>query len=90
MIAMVIPMMTAVFLLVAFMSWRSEKKFLEPQHVALSSEGIQFAGSNASGLVAWSAYRFYLENRWAFFIWNPQGSLWMMFPKRLFSSPRQK
>jgi Na+/melibiose symporter-like transporter len=87
MMATMIPMLTVVFLIVAFVSWRSEKKFLKSQHVALSSDGIQFADGDASGLLAWTAYKYYLENRWAFFIWNPRGSLWMMFPKRQFASP---
>lgn len=80
------PMVAVMFLLITFISWRSEKKFVEPQQVALSSEGIQFESSDASGLLAWSTYKYYLENRWAFFVWNPQGSLWMMFPKREFTS----
>ncbi|HXI68906.1 MAG TPA: YcxB family protein [Verrucomicrobiae bacterium] len=86
MLAMVIPMMAAMFFVVAFVSWRSEKKFVEPQQVALSGDGIQYAGSDVSGLLVWSTYKYYLENRWAFFVWNPQGSLWMMFPKRAFAS----
>jgi len=86
MMATMIPMLSAMFFLVAFVSWRSEKKFVEPQQVALSGDGIQYAGSDASGLLAWSTYKYYLENRWAFFVWNPQGSLWMMFPKRAFAS----
>ena len=51
MLAIVIPMMAAMFLLVAFVSWRSEKKFVEPQQVALSGDGIQYASRDASGLL---------------------------------------
>lgn len=80
-------MLAVVFPVVAFISWRSERKFATPQHVALSSEGIEFASSDASGLLPWTTCKYYLENRWAFFVWQPQGSLWFMFPKREFASP---
>lgn len=86
MLAMLIPMMAAMFFVVSLVSWRSEKKFVKPQQVALSSEGIQYASSDASGLLVWATYKYYLENRWAFFVWHPRGALWMMFPKRAFAS----
>jgi hypothetical protein len=87
MIATMIPMLTVVFFVVAFISWRSEKKYLTPKQVALTSDGIEFADQDSSGLLAWTTYKYYLENRWAFFVWNPRGSLWFMFPKREFASP---
>jgi hypothetical protein len=86
MVAVLTPMLVVVFFIVALVSWRSEKKFLAPQHVGLSSEGIQFSGSDASGVLPWTTYRYYLENRWAFFVWHTRGSLWMIFPKRQFAS----
>jgi hypothetical protein len=87
MIATMVPIFSVVLFVVTLLSWRSEKKFQKPQHMAVSSDGIQFAGHDGSGLLVWSTYKYYLENRWAFFIWNPQGSLWMMLPKRQFASP---
>jgi len=87
MLAMMTPMLTVVFFVVAFISWRSEKKYLTPKQVALTSEGIEFADMDGRGLLAWASYKYYLENRWAFFVWNPRGSLWFMFPKRDYASP---
>jgi len=87
MMATIVPMLAVVLLVVAFISWRSEKKHLKPEHAALTGEGIHFSGSDGSGLLAWTAYKYYLENRWAFFIWNPRGSAWLMLPKRQFASP---
>jgi YcxB-like protein len=84
-----IPMFTVLFFVVSFFAWRLEKKYLAPKQLALSEEGIHFAETEGSGLLAWPAYKYYLENRWAFFIWNPQGALWMMFPKRAFASPME-
>lgn len=63
MMAMITPMLVAVFFVVTFISWRSEKKFLKMEHVALTGEGIQFASDDGSGLLAWNTYKYYLENR---------------------------
>lgn len=87
MMGILIPMMTAMFFFVAFYSWLTERKFLVQQHVALSGDGLEFASSDAVGLTPWSTYKYYLENRWAFFIWQPRGAQWFMFPKRDFASP---
>jgi len=87
MLIMLVPILTSVFFVVTLVSWLSEKKFMGPRHMALSNDGIQFAGHDGSGLRTWSTYRYYLENRWAFFVWNPRGSLWFMLPKRQFASP---
>ena len=87
MLAMITPMLAAGFPVVAFISWRSEKKYLEPKQVALTGEGIEFADRDGTGLLPWTTYTYYLENRWSFFVWNPRGPLWFMFPKREFASP---
>jgi len=87
MLAILTPMLAIMFSLVAFLSWRSEKKYLAPKQFSLSGDGIEFAGGDGSGLLAWTTYRYYLQNRWAFFVWNPRGSLCFMFPKREFASP---
>jgi hypothetical protein len=86
MLAMTIPMLAVVLFVISFASWRSEKKYLALQQVALSAEGIEFASPDGSGFLAWATYKYYLENRWSFFVWNPRGSLWFMFPKRQFGS----
>ena len=86
MLAMLTPMLVIVFFVLAGFSWYSEKKHLVPKQLALSSEGIEFTDRDGSGLLAWTTYKYYLENRWGFFLWNPRGSLWFMLPKREFSS----
>ena len=82
-----IPMIAVVLLVVALVSWRSERRLMKTEHVKLAGEGIHFSSSDGSGLLSWTAYKYYLKNRWAFFIWNPRESVWMMFPKREFASP---
>ena len=84
MLAIMIPMILALAPFIALIAWGSERKFRIPQHVALSHEGIEFASGGASGVLPWSTYQYYLENRWAFFIW--QGPSWFMMPKRAFAS----
>jgi YcxB-like protein len=85
-VATLVPILTVAFFGATFIAWRSEKKFMGPQHLVIGSHGVQFADRSGSGLLAWSTYKYYMENRWAFFIWNPQGSLWIMLPKRDFAS----
>lgn len=89
MLVSAVPIFAVAFFLALLVTWRSEKKSLQPKHLVVGSEGIQFAGRDGSGLLAWTTYKYYLENRWAFFVWNPQGSLWLMLPKRLFASPME-
>ena len=62
------------------------QKYLVAQQIVLTNEGIEFASRDATGHLAWNTYRYYLENRWSFFVWHPRGSLWFMFPKREFPS----
>jgi len=85
-LAIVVPMLLALAPVVALIAWLSERKWRTPQHVALSSEGIEFVSGGASGVLPWSTYKYYLENRWTFFIWQPKGSQWFMMPKREFAS----
>jgi hypothetical protein len=39
-----------------------------------------------AGRLPWNTYKYYCENRWSFFVWQPQGSRWLMFPKRAFAT----
>jgi hypothetical protein len=80
-------MMVVVISVVSFVFWRAERKFLSPQQIVLTSEGIEFVSRDSSGRLPWSTYKYYLENHWSFFVWHPSGSLWFMFPKREFASP---
>lgn len=86
-LAMLIPILVAVLFIVTFFWWHSEREYRTLKQVALTCEGIEFAGHDGSGQLAWTTYKYFLENRWAFFLWNPRGSLWVMFPKRSFISP---
>lgn len=86
MIAVMTPMMTAVFFVMTFVAWRSEIKYLEPRQVVLAAEHLAFAGADGQGTMPWTTYTHYLENRWSFFIWKPGARVWDMFPKRAFTS----
>lgn len=78
----------AIFLLNLLKSWRSDKeKGIYPVSLSLSSEGVGFACQNATGNLSWTVYKYHLENRRAFFIWNPNPSAWLILPKREFASP---
>jgi hypothetical protein len=88
-------MMTAAFSVIwplvtfvtSFISWRAEKTHLAPQQIMLSSAGIEFADRDGGGRLPWDTYKYYREGRWTFFLWQPRGSVWLMFPKRAFASP---
>ena len=86
MLATVTPMLVAGIFVAALVSWRGEKKHRAPQQIVLTSEGIEFASRDTRGRLPWSTYKYYLENRWRFFVWHPRGSLWFMLPKRDFPS----
>jgi hypothetical protein len=87
MLPMLTVIMAFVICVMSFVFWRGEKKYLEPNQIVLSSEGIEFAGRDSSGRLPWSTYKYYRESRWSFFVWNPHGSVWFMFPKREFATP---
>jgi hypothetical protein len=80
------PMLVIVIGIVSFLSWLAEKKLRTPEHLVLTNEGVEFAHQHGRGRTLWSDYKYYLENRWYFFIWNPQTAVWLMFPKRNFAS----
>lgn len=84
MISAMTPMLVVMMFVLAFFSWRGEKKYLVAQQIVLRNEGIEFANRDSSGRLPWSTYKYYLENRWSFFLWNPIGSVWFMLPKREF------
>ena len=79
-------MLIVIVFAMALISWLAEKKHLTPQCVVMTSDGIQFADRDASGKLPWSTYKYFREGRWGFFVWQPQGSVWAMFPKRAFAS----
>ena len=72
-----------------FQSWRSDReKGYNFRHVSLSSEGLGFSSQGGNGNLAWTAYKFYRENRWAYFVWAP-GIPVVTVPKRVFGSPSE-
>jgi len=82
-----VPMMIVIFFLVFCFWWFIERKHHATHHLLLTQEGIEFTEQNASGRLPWSAYKYFCESRWTIFIWNPESSRWLMFPKRVFASP---
>jgi hypothetical protein len=83
---MLVGMMVAVIVFISVYFWFMERKHLLAQQVVVNDRGIEFVGQDSSGRLPWSTYKYFLENRWSFFMWQPQGSLWLMLPKRDFAS----
>jgi hypothetical protein len=42
-------MMGFVIAVLSFISWRAEKKCLDPQHIVINEEGVEFAGRDITG-----------------------------------------
>ncbi len=75
---------------VAFMAWRMDKKYLGPRQIVLGNERIEFASVLESGHLPWTAFKYWLENRWCFLVWHPGGPKWEMLPKRAFASATER
>src|SRR5882724_6623631 len=73
MLATITPMLVLMLFVVSFFSWRSNRQYLVPQQILLKNEGIEFASRDSTGRLPWSTYKYYLENRWSFFLWQPRG-----------------
>ncbi len=80
MLAMMIPMLLVVFFVVSFISWRSEKKYLTPHQIVLTSEGIEFTSRDSSSRLPWSTYKYFLQNRWSFLCGTRAGRSGSCFP----------
>ncbi len=87
MVAILLGVMALVLVFISFYFWFLERKHLPPQQVVFNEAGIDFASHDSHGRLPWSTYTYYLENRWSFFVWRPQGSLWLLLPKRDFACP---
>lgn len=85
-----LPIFTAMLVIiapvVALISWLNEKKHLTPRQIVLSGERLDFGGPDGSGFIPWTTFKYYKENRWSFYVWNPSPRQWDMFPKRAFTS----
>jgi len=79
-------MTVAVTAFISISYWLAERKHLIAQQLVVNDAGIEFVAQDSTGRLPWSTYKYYLENRWSFFMWQPQGSLWLMLPKRDFAS----
>lgn len=76
----------AVILLVTLVAWLSDRKYRSLRRIVLSNDEIQCDDDLERGVIPWSAYAKYMENRWAFFIWDARRLSWHMLPKRAFAS----
>ena len=86
MVASLMPIMGLVVVFISSLSWLRERRHLVVQQIVVDEESLEFMTQESSGRLPWSTYKYYLENPWSFFIWNPKGSVWFMFPKRAFGS----
>ncbi|HSY19520.1 MAG TPA: YcxB family protein [Candidatus Acidoferrales bacterium] len=83
----VMTVMTLCFIpIISFFMWRRDTKYLTPRQLVLTDEHIVFAGPDGQGVLPWTTFTCYLENRWSFIVWNTRGQAWDMFPKRAFAS----
>jgi hypothetical protein len=64
--------------------WRMYGKYAGSQEITLTEQAISLSGTDGSGVLPWSAFKYYKETPWAFLFWH--GSVWMMLPKRAFTS----
>ena len=83
-------MLAAMILGIGFFFWRSHIKYLVPRRMVLGNEQIEFATANDRAVIPWTTYKYYLENRWSFFVWDPRGQQWDMYPKRAFTSAAER
>jgi hypothetical protein len=79
-------LVVAVILLRALVAWLSDRKHHGLRRIVLSSDEIRCDDDLERGVIPWSAYAKYMENRWAFFIWDARRLSWHMLPKRAFAS----
>lgn len=86
MLPLCLGMLVGVIFLVSSFWWFSESRHRERQQLAISDVGIDFISRDSSGLLPWTTYQNYFENRWSFFVWNSRSSVWFMFPKHAFAT----
>jgi hypothetical protein len=65
-------------------AWRLDAKYSGAREIALFEQSIAFSGTDGSGMLPWSSFKYYKETPWSFILWA--GSHWMIFPKRVFTS----
>jgi len=86
MLPFLLVMMLVVILVASLKSWIANRKYSVAQDLALSEGSIAFSGGDARRTLPWTTYARYKETPWSFILWNPRGSSWTMFPKRMFTS----
>lgn len=72
--------------LVALISWRSERRRHGERRLVLSDHELGSESALERCTVSWSAFANFMENRWAFFLWDARRTTWHMIPKRAFAS----
>ena len=79
-------LLVAVILLRTLLEWLSERRHHGLRRIVVSSDEIRCDDDLEHGAISWSALANYMENRWAFFIWDARRLSWQMIPKRAFAS----
>ena len=91
--AFALPSFTAILAVAivfwSVVSWYFDTKILGNRQVILSAERLDFTTSKGRGFVPWTSFKYWLEDRRCFVIWNTFGSGCEMFPKRAFTSPSE-
>jgi len=86
MISIIIPMLVVILILITALMWFWDRKYRNANRVTVGDKGMRIVRPDGETMLPWAAYKYYLENRLAFFVWNPAGSIWLMVPKRSFRS----
>jgi len=79
-------MLTVMCFVLTFVWWRAQIKYLGPRQIVLGNDGIEFASEDGRGILPWTTYACFMENRWSFFVWKPKTLSWDMYPKRAFGN----
>jgi hypothetical protein len=67
-------------------TWFLHRTFLIPQAILLGEDSMTFSSSDGVHVTPWSVYSNFKETPWSFIAWHPKTRLWMLLPKRDFSS----
>jgi YcxB-like protein len=79
-------LVASVSVLGMLIAWRSERRRHGARRLVLSEYELHSESALERCSVTWSALANFMENRWAFFVWESRSRAWHMIPKRAFAS----
>ena len=82
-------MVAMIVFLNSFYHWRAHTHYLVAQEAILSNDRVVLTSSQGRSELAWTAFGGFKETRWSFILWG-DGSLWLLLPKRAFTSTAEQ